>query len=102
LTASSSPADLFLIAAASIRGAVAQVPPMHQRRASGVICASVIGHPSRTLGSNGLQSEASRSLRFDMRSERAIVSPTDPNSEVAQLGMNRGGFTPMHSASEPK
>jgi hypothetical protein len=64
--------------------------------------ATTAGNPWRTLGYSGDHPEASRNLRFDSRTDRASVRPSDPNSGVIHRGINRGAGTPNARASTSK
>jgi len=60
------------------------------------------GQPWSTLGYFGTQSEASRSLRFEILSDRAAIFPIEPKSGVSQGGGSLGDATPIAAATKSK
>ena len=63
-------------------------------RRVGEVSPTTDGQPWRTLGYFGTQLVASRSLRFEILSERAAIFPIEPKSGVSQGGGSRGSPDP--------
>ena len=56
--------------------------------------------PACMLGYLGAQLDSALSLRFEMRCERARVSPKEPKNLTTQRGGSLGGDTPSRLVSE--
>src|SRR3954449_1853685 len=59
-------------------------------------------HPSRTPGYRGAHVDADRSFRFEIRSDRAISCPREPNTGVSHAGGSFGDRTSRAAASVSK
>lgn len=63
------------------------------------VAATTAGQPSRTLGKRGVHCEDRRSLRFEIRTDRASSTPTDPINDVIHRGGSFGLATPTAAAN---
>src|ERR671921_2172320 len=74
----------------------------HAANAVSLTSSTTARQPSRALAYFGLQTLSARSFLFEIRSERANISPREPARYANHFGAITGGFTPSDAASESK
>src|ERR671929_210431 len=74
----------------------------HAANAVSLTSSTTARQPSRALAYLGFQTLSERSFRFEMRSERVNISPSEPARSATHFGGIAGGFTPSAEASESK